>query len=127
MTQSRPVLTYLVVLHKVEDMAPREFLGGVELLVLSALAQLGDEAYGVPICKTIEDGSGRNVAVASVYAALERLEKKGYVKARIGEPSAERGGRARTYFRLTGQGARELRDAERTFTRFWRHLPANQG
>ena len=57
-------------------MARRGFLGGFELLVLLALIRLGDEAYGVPISQTIEESSGRDVALGSVYVTLERLEAK---------------------------------------------------
>jgi DNA-binding PadR family transcriptional regulator len=55
----------------------RGFLGGFELLVLLAVIQLGDEAYGVPISEAIEDCSGRSVALSSVYVALGSLERKG--------------------------------------------------
>ena len=61
----------------VYEMAKREFLGGFELLVLLALIRLGDEAYGVPISEAIEESSGKEVAIGSVYITLERLETKG--------------------------------------------------
>ena len=95
-------------------MAKREFLGGFELLVLLALIRLGDEAYGVPISEAIEESSGKEVAMGSVYITLERLEQKGLVSSRLGEPTAERGGRAKTYFRITAKGLREVRQARRT-------------
>src|ERR1700674_1659635 len=95
-------------------MAKREFLGGFELLVLIALIRLGDEAYGVPISEAIEESSGRKVALGSVYITLERLEQKGFVSSRLGEPTPERGGRAKTYFRITSKGLREGRQAQRT-------------
>src|SRR6185436_1116424 len=95
-------------------MAKREFLGGFELLVLLALMSLGDDAYGVPISEAIEESSGREVAIGSVYMTLERLETKGLVSSRLGEPTAERGGRAKTYFRITAKGLREVRQAQRT-------------
>src|ERR1700719_2073585 len=104
-------------------MAKREFLGGFELLVLLALMRLGDDAYGVPISEAIEENSGREVAVGSVYITLERLEQKGFVSSRLGEPTAVRGGRAKTYFRITGKGLREVRQAQRTLMRLWRGVP----
>ena len=58
-------------------MARQGFLGGFELLVLLALIRLGDEAYGVPISQAIEESSGREVALGSVYVTLGRLEEKG--------------------------------------------------
>jgi PadR family transcriptional regulator PadR len=107
-------------------MARREFLGGFELLVLLALIRLGDEAYGVPISEAIEESSGRNVALGSVYITLERLENKGFVSSALGEPTAVRGGRAKTYFRITG-GLREVRQAQRTLIKLWRNVPQLHG
>ena len=101
-------------------------LGGFELLVLLALAGLGDDAYGVPIAKAIEHSSGREVALGSVYITLERLQSKGLVTSRLGEPTGERGGRAKTYFRITGDGVRELRHARRTLIKLWQDVPQLQ-
>jgi PadR family transcriptional regulator, regulatory protein PadR len=100
-------------------MARREFLGGFELLVLLALIRLGDGAYGVPISDAIEESSGREVAIGSVYITLDRLEAKGLVSSRLGEPTAERGGRAKTYFRITAKGLRDVRQARRTLMNLW--------
>src|SRR5215510_524506 len=108
-------------------MARREFLGGFELLVLLALIRLGDEAYGVPISEAIEKSSGREVALGSVYITLERLERRGLVSSELGEPTAVRGGRAKTYFRITGKGLREVRQAQRTLIRLWRDVPQLHG
>ena len=108
-------------------MAKREFLGGFELLVLLALIRLGEDAYGVPISEAIEENSGREVALGSVYITLERLERKGLVSSRLGEPTAERGGRAKTYFRITAKGLREVRQAQRTLTNLWDGVPQLQG
>ena len=105
----------------------REFLGGFELLVLLALMRLGDEAYGVPIAEAIEESSARDVALGSVYITLERLERKGLVSSRLGEPTAERGGRAKTYFRITAKGLREVRRARQTLINLWRGVPRLEG
>ncbi len=80
----------------VEDMRKRDYLGQLELMVLLAVMRVGRAAYGVPISREISDKSGRDVALASVYAALERLEDKGLVHSTLGEPTAERGCKART-------------------------------
>jgi PadR family transcriptional regulator, regulatory protein PadR len=108
-------------------MRRREFLGGFELLVLSAVITLGDDAYGVPIAEAIAETSGRDVALGSVYVALDRLGRKGLVSSRIGEPTAERGGRAKTYFRATAKGVREIRQARDTLTALWAGIPQLQG
>ena len=100
-------------------MARQGFLGGFELLVLLALIRLGDEAYGVPISQVIEESSGREVALGSVYVTLGRLEEKGLVASKVGEPTAVRGGRAKTYFRITAKGLRETRQAQRMLMTLW--------
>ncbi len=87
-------------------MRHREYLGNFELMVLLAVMRLGEDAYGVPISLEIEEQSGHDVAVASVYAALQRLEQKNLVSSRLGEATSERGGKAKKYFRLITKGLR---------------------
>jgi DNA-binding PadR family transcriptional regulator len=111
----------------VEDMRKREYLGQLELLVLMAVIRPAKDAYGVLISREIAEKSGREVALASVYAALERLEKKGFVSSRLGEPTAERGGRARTYFKPTAAGVKEAREAHETLLRLSGGLPSLNG
>ena len=108
-------------------MAKREFLGGFELLVLLALIRLEPEAYGVGIAGAIQESSGRDVALGSVYITLERLERKALVSSRLGEATPERGGRAKTYFRITAKGLREVRQARRTLINLWQDVPQLQG
>jgi DNA-binding PadR family transcriptional regulator len=105
-------------------MSDRTHLSTFELMVMLALARLGDDAYGVPIAREIEDSSKREVVLGSVYAALERLENKNFVSSALGEPTPERGGRAKRYLRLTARGSREVRDAQRTLVRLWRGMAA---
>lgn len=105
----------------------RETLGSFELMVLLALIRLGEDAYGVPISKAIEKSTGREVLAGSVYAALERLEDKGFVSSSVGEPTPERGGRAKRYFRITAMGLREVRAARGALIKLWRGVPALQG
>jgi len=105
----------------------RESLGNFELMVLLALIRLGDDAYGVPIALALEEALEREVAAASVYAALERLSQKGFVHSRMGESTPERGGRARKYFRVTAAGLKEVRITRDALTSLWRGLPALKG
>ena len=63
----------------------------------------------------------------AVYAALERLEEKGFVTSGVGEPTPQRGGRAKRYFRLTGKGLRQVRETQRTLIKLWQGIPALQG
>jgi PadR family transcriptional regulator PadR len=102
----------------------REALGNFELMVMLAIARLGEAAYGVPIASLIEQSTGREVLVGSVYAALERLEAKGFVVSETGDPTPERGGRAKRYFKITDIGLRQLRDTRRALTRLWARIPA---
>jgi len=99
------------------------YLGELELLILLALIRLGDEAYGVPISAEIERETGREAAPGSIYAALERLAEKGLVTSELGEPTRERGGRARRYFRPTAKGLDRVRATRAALTRMWRGLP----
>jgi len=108
-------LSYNIII--VEDMRKREYLGQLELMVLLAVIRPSKDTYGVQICNEIADKSGREVALASVYAALERLENKGLVTSALGEPMPERGGKARTYFKATAAGLKEARDAHNTLVR----------
>jgi len=105
----------------------REFMGNFELLVLIALVRLGEDAYGVPIADAIEENMGREVALGSVYAALDRLEAKGFVTSRWGDPTPERGGRSKRHFSITRKGLREARDARAGLIKLWRGLPELSG
>ena len=105
----------------------REVLGHFELLVLLALLRAGDEAYGVPIANAIADSTGKRVILASVYNTLERLEQKGFVTSSLGEPTAERGGRAKRHFVLLKSGLDEVRRAWRQYATLARGLEASLG
>jgi PadR family transcriptional regulator PadR len=105
----------------------RKYLNTLELMIVLALFQLGDEAYGVSVAKEIERTTGREVLLGSVYAALERLEKKGLVSSQLGEATPERGGRAKMYFRVTSKGLREARQTQRALERLWKRIPQLRG
>jgi DNA-binding PadR family transcriptional regulator len=104
----------------------REALGSFELTVMLAVIRLGNDAYGVPISNLIEESTGREVLVGSVYAALERLAAKGLVSSEVGEPTPERGGRAKRYFRVTAKGLQQVRDTRSALVKLWRGIPALQ-
>jgi PadR family transcriptional regulator, regulatory protein PadR len=105
----------------------RESLGHFELLVMLALLRQGEEAYGVPIADAIAESTGKQVILASVYNTLERLEQKGLVKSTLGQPTPERGGRAKRYFSITTAGLREVRAAKKALTVLWRGIPVHEG
>jgi len=108
-------------------MPERTYVGELELMVLLALVRLGDEAYGVPISKELLDLAGREVALGSVYAALDRLERKKFVVSNLGDPTPERGGRAKRFFRVTPAGIRALRATRTALIKLWRGIPLLEG
>ena len=105
-------------------MGRRNYLGQFEFMTLVAMMRLEDDAYGVAIGREIESASGREVALASLYQTLSRLEANGLVESRRGEPTPERGGRAKTYFKITAKGSSEVRDTRRTLMKLWNGVAA---
>ena len=105
-------------------MRRREYLGQLELMVLLAVTGGAGKAYGVSISHDIKRQSGRDVALPSVYAALERLERKGLISSALGVPTAERGGKARTHYKPTAAGLREARETRDTLMRLSQALPS---
>lgn len=87
-----------------------EHLGHFEQLVLLAVIRLGDDAYGLGVRGELAERAGRDASIGAVYATLDRLERKGLVRSRRGEPTAARGGRAKKTFRLTTAGESALRE-----------------
>ena len=96
------------------------FLGEFEHVVLLALMRLGQDAYGTTIRREIESNTGRSVSVGALYTALERLERRGLVGTRIGDPSPERGGRARRYYRLEAAGQETLEHSRSVLLQMWK-------
>jgi PadR family transcriptional regulator PadR len=100
----------------------REGLGEFEQMVLLAIMHLGDEVYGVPIVDEIERRTGRSVSRAAVYVTLRRLEQKQLVESWMGDPTEERGGKARRCVSVTPAGRQALRDARAAIDQMWRGL-----
>lgn len=94
-------------------MAKGEYLGEFELLVMLAILRLGEDAYGKRIWEEIEGCTGRSVMIAAVYAALERLERKGFVTSWVGEPTPVRGGRAKRCFQVERAGRAAVRQSRK--------------
>jgi PadR family transcriptional regulator, regulatory protein PadR len=86
-------------------MRDRDYLGEFEHMIILALLRLGDRAYGVTVRQEIELRTDREVSIGAVYATLDRLERKGYVRSHRGDPTPERGGRSKRFFRVTADGA----------------------
>lgn len=92
----------------------KEHLGEFEITVLAALLQLKNDAYGKRIRQEIERRTGRSVAIGAVYTTLRRLEEKGFVSSRMGEPTPERGGRRKRSFRVLAVGVHTLERSVRS-------------
>lgn len=104
---------------------PRENLGEFEQIVMLAIVHLKDDVYGVPIVDEIERRTGREVTRAAVYITLRRLEQKGLVSSWMGEPTSERGGKARRCVKLTATGLRTLKESRDFLNQMWRGAELN--
>ena len=105
----------------------RQFLTDFELLILLAILRVGEEAYGVPIAHEIEATGRRTVLLGAVYTALDRLEHMGCVASTVGDPTPERGGRAKRFFRVTAKGLKAVKDTQRALIAMWTNVPALKG
>jgi DNA-binding PadR family transcriptional regulator len=90
----------------------RTSLGEFEKLVMLAVLRLGAGAYGATIIQGLEERTGRTTSPGAVYVSLRRLEKKGMVSSRLGDPSPTRGGRPKRYYAVEREGILRLRQAQ---------------
>jgi len=97
----------------------RNSLGEFEHLILLAVYRLDRNAYGVSVIQEVEDRTGRTVTQAAAYLTLRRLEEKGFIKSKLGQPTAERGGRAKRFFAITRTGTAQLRDSRDALAKMW--------
>ena len=104
-------------------MAERSLLTDFELMILLAALRRADDAYAIQIAREIEVTAGRRVQLGAVYATLNRLERRLLVESWTGEPTAERGGRAKRYFRVTPRGMQAVRGTQQALVALWRGLP----
>jgi len=85
-------------------------LDSTELLLLMAVMRLGSGAYGVPLREEVMERSGREISRAATYAALDRLEERGFVTSHLGDPTKERGGRAKRFYEIQSAGMRAVNE-----------------
>jgi PadR family transcriptional regulator, regulatory protein PadR len=104
-------------------MAKGESLGEFEHLVLLAVLRLNEGAYGMRIRQEIHERTGRDVAIGAVYTTLDRMAEKGLVTSTVGDPTPERGGRARRFFRVTPDAVALLNRARRDLASMAEGLP----
>src|ERR1041384_3050390 len=98
-------------------MSNTPLLGEFEQIVLLAILRLGDEAYGVSVRSEIEARTDRSPSPGALYTTLDRLEEKGLVTSRFSDPTPQRGGRAKRYFKVTARGIDAITNAQRSFKR----------
>lgn len=110
-------MTLAYLFYIVWIMSGRDYLGEFEHVILLALLRLEDRAYGVTVRQEIEFRTKREVSIGAVYATLDRLEAKGYVKSRLGEPTPERGGRSKRFFQVTAKGVAAVNRTHRALQR----------
>jgi len=103
-------------------MSAIEPLGEFEQIALLAILRVGHEAYAVTILDEIRAHTGRDVSRGSVYITLDRLETKGYLKSWFGNPTPERGGRAKRYYALRPRALEALRESRRALVSLWRGI-----
>jgi PadR family transcriptional regulator PadR len=92
-------------------------LGEFEHIVLLAILRLGENAYGVTIREEITARTDREPSPGALYTTLDRLEEKGLITSRFGDPTPQRGGRAKRYFTVSARGIKSLARAHRDYKR----------
>ena len=90
-------------------------LGEFEQVVLLAVLRLGENAYGVTIRNEIAECTGRNPAPGALYTTIDRMEEKGLVRTRLGDPTPQRGGRAKRYIKVTTRGRAAVIATQRSY------------
>ncbi|HEY0874388.1 MAG TPA: helix-turn-helix transcriptional regulator [Vicinamibacterales bacterium] len=101
----------------------QRLLTDFELMILLAILRTGEDAYGVRIADEIERTGGRSVVMGAIYTALDRLERNGLVSSFVGDPTPERGGRAKRFFEVTPRGLRAVKHTQKALVALWTDLP----
>lgn len=94
-------------------------VGSLELAVLASVARLGSDAYGLAVRRDVSARANRDYSVGAIYTTLERLHAKGFITARLTEPTAVRGGRSRRQFKMSAKGQRALAEAREAARSMW--------
>ena len=100
-----------------------KYLSRPEELVLLTIWRMKEEPYGVTIRKTISEMTGRYWSIGSIYVPLDRLETKGFLTSYLANPTPERGGKAKRYYRLTEAGLEQLKEIQKVYATFWKDVP----
>jgi PadR family transcriptional regulator PadR len=117
----------LYLTHNAVIMTRTLSLGEFEQIVLLSILRLSDTAYGVSIRAEIAEHTERAVAPGALYTTLERLEDKGFVTSRLGDPTPERGGRAKRYYQVSKSGLKAVKRAQNAYQNLLTGLELLQG
>jgi DNA-binding PadR family transcriptional regulator len=93
-----------------------------EEMVLLAIWRLADKAYGVSIRRQIRINTKKDYTYGTLYGLLRQMERKGYIRKIQGEPLPKKGGRSKSYFKLTPMGIRSLKDSIKLHKRLWKDI-----
>ena len=102
---------------------PRGGLGDLERKVLAAILRLNGEGYAVSIAGEIETRLGKPLSLGAVYATVDRMEGKGLISSRLGEPTAVRGGKPKRFYQIEAPGLHALSDARESDRLLWSAMP----
>jgi DNA-binding PadR family transcriptional regulator len=98
-------------------------LSRLEEQILLAVLNLKDKAYGIRIRMYLKEVTGETISIGGIYVPLDRLVRKGYMEAYQGDPTPERGGMSKRYYRLTKEGIDVLKESKKIFETLWKNLP----
>ena len=98
-------------------------IGEFQEIVMLSILILNENAYGVTIQEEIDKRMKRKISRGALHTALTRLEEKGLIKSKYGEPTAERGGRRKRYYEVTQQGIANLQEAKELRQNMWEIIP----
>jgi len=100
-----------------------EYLSRKEEQLLLTIWKLQDNAYGVPIREHVSKATNQYWSIGAIYDVLDRLTRKGYVATIVGEPTAERGGKSKRFYRITKKGFEALDEIKSVQDNLWSDLP----
>lgn len=115
-------LLYIVIKIAIQYIMKEKYLGEFEQMVMLAILKLADNAYGVSIRELLVEAIERDVSVGALYTTLERLEKKGLLTSSQGEAIAQRGGRAKKFYVVSGQGKQALNRSKNALETLWQGI-----
>ncbi len=99
-------------------------LTDLEQLLLLSVVQAGDDAHAGAVQEVLAERGERSAALGSIYVTLTRLEERGMVTSTMGDPTPERGGKAKRLYRVTQDGLLALHRSRRILDRMWDGVPA---